>query len=94
MKMKVVDQMELPTNNRGIQTFIISQNEKGFYAHELGELTSWARAFGTGERKAHPLNPTRRYRYRGYRFRPQPFPSAQEAKTVIQERASTWALYG
>lgn len=61
---------------------------------QLDLSTTWGKVMGTGERKAYSLNTRVRYRYRGFKFRTQPFKAPEEAKAAIQERASTWVLYG
>jgi hypothetical protein len=91
----LVRKMELHTVNRGVRTFIISKNEQGYYASELGGATQWARITGTDEIKAHSLNKTRRIRGKyGYRFRPIPYTEITEAETAIHERANTKVIYG
>jgi len=58
--MKVILKFAAVTN-RGLTEFIISETDKGFFAHELGDLTQWAKVFHTQERKAYRLNPRKRY---------------------------------
>jgi hypothetical protein len=83
--MKVIDQFTLPTANRGTKTYVISATAKGFFAHELGELTPWAQVMATGERTAHRINPTvRRGNRWGRYFKPQPFRSFHSARIAAQ----------
>lgn len=90
-----IQKMDLPTSNRGVQTFIITKNEKGFYAYELGEATDWGKVTGSGERKARQVNKDRCFRNQyGRWFRPIPYVSIQEATTAIQQRALTSIQYG
>mgnify|MGYP006344763869 CR=1 FL=1 len=58
--MKTVKQFSLETINRGICDYTITQDKKGYYAHELGELTQWAKVMQTGERKAYRIGINRR----------------------------------
>jgi len=80
---QVVKQFSLETVNRGICEYTITQDKKGFYAHELGELTQWAKVMQTGERKAHRINNNRR---RGNQHRTQwvpiPYKSIEEAENA------------
>jgi hypothetical protein len=92
--MQVIQKIEVKTVNRGVQTFTVSQNSKGFFAHELGELTQWAKAFNTGEQKAHRLNPTKvvgnQY---GSWWKPKPFQYVNEAFQAIHNQANTNVQY-
>jgi len=82
--MNVIQTIQLPTPNRGIADYIISQDAKGFFAHELGELTQWAKVFKTGERKAHRLNPSvRRGNQYGTFFKPKAFTTFEQAKEAV-----------
>lgn len=59
----------------------------GFYAHELGELTTWGKVMGNGEREAHRLNPS--IRVKGRQFIPRPYDTIGLAKAAIKERSET-----
>ena len=92
--MKVIQHLTLPTVNRGEKEFIISQTDKGFFAHELGDLTQWAKVFGGGEQKAHRLNPNRRIGNQYIRsWRPRPFKTIDRAISSIHEHANTSVQY-
>jgi hypothetical protein len=92
--MKVIQQIPLPTVNRGIQTFIISVNKKGFFAHELGDLTQFAEVFKKQDRIAHRLNKQVRFGNQHIKSRkPKPFGSIEEAITAIREQANTTIIY-
>lgn len=94
MKSQTIIRIERDTANRGIKTFIVSQNEKGYFAHELGDLTQWAKVTGNGELAAHRLNPTvKRGNQYGRYFKQKPFTSISEAMTAITERADTKTWY-
>ena len=89
-----VKKIELDTVNRGKVTFVISQTIKGFFAHEIGELTQWAKVFGGEERKAHRINPTRGYLNQyGRWWREVPLKTIEEAMNIITERAQTHVQY-
>jgi hypothetical protein len=80
-------------NNRD---FILSQEVRpcgriGFYAHELGELTQWAKVFNTGERKAHRINKS--MRVKGMKYISKPFDSESEAMAAIKERSEMNVQY-
>ncbi len=72
--------------NANDRQFIISQTDKGYFAHELGELTQWAIVTGNGERKAHRINPARRFANQyGAFWRPIPFKSLQDAANAVND---------
>lgn len=82
--MQVIEEIKMNTVNRGVKRFIISQNKKGYFAHELGGKTQWALVFNKSELKAHQLNPTRRTGNQYGRFyRPKPFTTIQDARKQI-----------
>lgn len=80
-------------NNR---EFVLSSEVRpcgkiGFYAHELGELTQWAKVFNTGERKAHRINPS--IRVKGRKFIAKPFNSEAEAMGAIINHSNKHVQY-
>jgi hypothetical protein len=46
------------TTNRGLTQYTISQTEKGYFAHEIGDYLPWP---SDDVKKAFRLNPLRRY---------------------------------
>jgi hypothetical protein len=81
----VIDKFTLPTPNRGQREFIITKTAKGYFAHELGELTQFAKVFGTQEQNAHRINPTvKRANQYGYYFKPRPFATFETARIAAQ----------
>jgi hypothetical protein len=87
---KTISTVTLPTPSRGNTEFIISQCSKGLYwAHELGNVTQWGEAMGTGERKAHRINPSKRFgnQYGKY-WRTVGFKTMQEAEQAIKNAAA------
>jgi hypothetical protein len=92
--MKCILKIEEDTPNRGTKTFIVSKSEKGYFAHELGELTQWAKAFNTGELYAHRINPTvRRGNQYGIFWRTKPFTEINQAIAAIQVHAKCHIRY-
>lgn len=86
---KVIDKFELPTANRGIRTFIISTDGKGYFAHELLGLTQWAKVFGWDTQNASMINPyVRRGNQYGKYWRPQRFVSIHSARIAAQITSS------
>lgn len=65
--------------------FVISScirrcGKTGYYAHQLGEHTQWAKIFGGGERKAHRVNPS----YRANKFwTVKPFATIEQAREAV-----------
>lgn len=79
--MQTVKQLSLETVNRGICDYTITQDAKGYYAHELGELTQWAKVAGTSERKAHRINPSKRIgNQHKTQYVPIPYVSIEQAE--------------
>jgi len=94
-KANTIRTITLPTPNRGETYFIISQCNKGlFWAHELGKKTQWAELFGTDERKAHRLNPSKRFGNQyGTFWRAVGFKTIQEAEQAISKAAETDTIH-
>lgn len=91
---KVVLILSLDTVNRGKQTFIVSQSEKGFFAHELGELTEISKVIGGSSQYAHKLNKSvRRGNQYGKFLRPKPYLTIDQARDRINEIAQTNVRY-
>lgn len=63
----------------------------GFYAHELGELTQWAKTFGGCERVAHRVNSS--MKVKGRQFIPRPFDTIGVARGAVNEHANTHIIY-
>jgi hypothetical protein len=92
--MKMIQEMILPTANRGDQTFIISQSKKGYFAHELGGLTQFAQVVGGEERIAHRINKQVRYGNQHIRsWKQKPFSSIGEALIEIQKHSNSIIIY-
>jgi hypothetical protein len=88
--MKVIFKTDLLTVNRGVRTFTISQSEKGFFAHEIGELTQIAKVIGGDTRNAHRLNPTvKRANQYGKFFKPKPL-QLSECLSIIGKAATSF----
>jgi hypothetical protein len=86
--MKVIVKIEKETVNRGIKLFLVSRNNKGYFAHEVGKPTQWMEVTGKEEYKAHQLNPTvRRGNQYGRFFRQKPFTTIDQAIKTIEESA-------
>lgn len=91
---KVIEKIELPTINRGIKQFIISQGAKGYFAHEVGKLLEICHVIGGNECYAHRLNPSvRRGNQYGRYWREKPFTTINQAKQAITNRAETNVQY-
>jgi predicted esterase YcpF (UPF0227 family) len=87
-------ELTLQTLNRGTRSFIVSHNTKGYYAHELGEQTTWSQVTGKPELRAHRLNPTRRHGNQyGTWLKPKPFKYIIQAKAAAHKQAQTWISY-
>ncbi len=91
---EVVQKMELETVNRGKKSFLIGTANGKYFAHELGELTQWARVTGREEYTSHRLNPTKRYgnQYGKY-FVPMGYATAGQAKNRCIEIANSAIQY-
>lgn len=91
----VIDKFILPTPNRGDKEFIVAiDNRGGYFAYEVGDLTQWAKVFGTEERNAHQLNPTvrRGNQYGTYR-KLRPFASIHTARIAAQIQSQQHVQY-
>ena len=93
--MQVVYKMQLETANRGMKLFVISANDKSqYFAHEVGELTQWARLFNTGECNAHRINKTRRHgNAYGRRWIIKPFKTISEAVNASIKQAQETIIF-
>lgn len=81
----VISKFSLPTVNRGTVEFVVSVDKKGYYVHELCELTSWARIMGSGEQIAHQIiSSTRIGNQYGKYWRPKPLKSYHSALIAAQ----------
>ncbi len=91
---EVIEKIELETVNRGKQNFLISTANGKYFAHELGELTQWAKVTGKEEYKSHRLNPTQKYgnQYGKY-FVSKGYATAGQAKNRCIEIANSAIQY-
>lgn len=91
---KVVTHLRLETVNRGMRLFLISHDETGYFAHEVGNSTKWAQVTGSIELEAHRLNPQVRYGNQYKRsWKPKPFKSISQAYSVAIQTAQTNISY-
>ena len=91
---KVVHKVNVQTVNRGSCTYIISVDSRGYWAHELGELTQWAKVMGTDEQKAHRINPSaRRGNQYGTYWRLRPFKTPSEVVRAIRAYSQTHLIH-
>lgn len=91
---KMVSLIELETVNRGRQMFTISQSDKGYFAHELGELTEISKVTGGAQQYAHKLNKSvRRGNQYGRYWKPKPYQTIDQARERINEVAQTNVRY-
>jgi hypothetical protein len=92
--MKVVVTLVMQTDNRGERMFLVSKNERGYFAHEVGERTQYAKVMNLGERYAHRINPQVRYGNQYIRsWKPKPFNDVNEAIGAARVRASETVRY-
>lgn len=91
---KVIVKVSLDTVNRGKKLFLISKNDKGYFANEVGELTEISKVTGGDQRYCHRLNPSRKHGNQYGKFwRPKPFVTITEAMNKIQNHAQTNVRY-
>jgi len=94
MTRKVVSKFALFTVNRGLRTFIISMDIKGYYAHELTGLTQWAKVFGGDQMNASLINDRqRRGNQYGIVWKPRPLRSFYSAQIACQIHANIHIQY-
>lgn len=91
---KVIVKIELETVNRGTKLFLVTTNGKGYFANEVGELTSFAKVTGTDDRTAHRINPSIRYgnQYTSS-WKPKPYTNINEAIQAVNKHAQTMVQY-
>lgn len=91
---KVVLTTDLETVNRGKQTFTISQSDKGYFAHEIGDLTQWSKVTGGDQRNAHRLNKSvRRGNQYGKFWKVKPYSTFEQAQARINEASQEHIRY-